>query len=61
MTILIVTILNGLVFTLYCYLVGYVVLQKKDFNIKKRQRQNFISDDVIVSVGIPTKKEIYEI
>lgn len=35
MTILIVTILNGLVFTLYCYLVGYVVLQKKDFNIKK--------------------------
>lgn len=33
----------------------------KDFNIKKRQRQNFISDDVIVSVGIPTKKEIYEI
>ena len=30
----------------------------KDFDIKKRQRQNFISDDVIVSVGIPTKKEI---
>jgi len=35
MLIAILSFLNGIIFTLYCFLVSYIILQKKEFDVKK--------------------------
>ena len=35
MSIISLSFLNGIIFTIYCFLVGVIILQKKDFNIRK--------------------------